>query len=491
MDSSADPRDTSLVASLLVRSIRRRLGGSLEDAALYLGMSEKTLRRWDRGTSGASPEHLALLAKEAGYPPALVQGVVRLLGLLRLAEADAEDGGPRDNRVVAAAASGAGEAHLLLSPEPAPELWECEDWPPAVNRAEALWWRFTSRGRAQQTRLVRESSVFHARSFCERLCEESAAAAPGSPAAALELARLAVTIARESRGTEHQREASEATARVYLANALRVANDLAGSDSELGRARQLLATCEASLSNTVRSRLLDLESSLHRAQRRFPEALACLEKALACGTAETGGKILLQRAAVYQQMEDHEKALATLREAAPHVEAYGTLHNLFALRFNTAANLAYLGDARTAEGLLPEIQALTEQLNKAVDRLRFRWLEAMVDAGLGRTESAIARMDRVCEEFLRTDPPLPYDAALAGLDLARFWLKEGNTGAVQRLAVPLGRIFRAQGIQREAAASLRLFCEAARREAATVDLVEKVEAEVRRAGRGAAASARD
>jgi hypothetical protein len=63
-------------------------------------------------------------------------------------------------------------------------------------------------------------------------------------------------------------------------------------------------------------------------------------------------------------------------------------------------------------------------------------------------------------------------------------LKEGNTAAVQRLAVSLERLFRSKGIRREALASLRLFCDAARREAATLELARKARVELERAGRG-------
>lgn len=83
MDDLVDPRDSALVASLLVRAIKRKLGGSLEEVARELGLSVKTLHRWEAGTHGASPKHLALLARKAGHPLTLVQGVVRQLGLLR------------------------------------------------------------------------------------------------------------------------------------------------------------------------------------------------------------------------------------------------------------------------------------------------------------------------------------------------------------------------------------------------------------------------
>src|SRR6185436_19167465 len=64
MKSLADPRDSSLVASLLVKVIHRKRGGTLEEVARSLGLSEKTLRRWARGSHGASPKHLDLLARE-------------------------------------------------------------------------------------------------------------------------------------------------------------------------------------------------------------------------------------------------------------------------------------------------------------------------------------------------------------------------------------------------------------------------------------------
>ena len=46
------------------------------------------------------------------------------------------------------------------------------------------------------------------------------------------------------------------------------------------------------------------------------------------------------------------------------------------------------------------------------------------------------------------------------------WLERGRTAEVRDLAVGMGWIFQAKGIAREALASLKLFCEAARQEAA-------------------------
>jgi transcriptional regulator with XRE-family HTH domain len=130
MDSLVDPRDSALVASVLVRVIKRRLGGSLADVAAALGLSVKTLGRWEAGTHGVSSKNLALLAKEAGYSPALVQRLVMLLGLLRHSRPEASAGSstssrePITDRVIAAAAVAIREARALLPLEPAPEVWE-------------------------------------------------------------------------------------------------------------------------------------------------------------------------------------------------------------------------------------------------------------------------------------------------------------------------------------------------------------------------------
>ena len=92
-------------------------------------------------------------------------------------------------------------------------------------------------------------------------------------------------------------------------------------------------------------------------------------------------------------------------------------------------------------------------------------------------------LEQVREDF--TARELPYDAALSSLDLAVLWLEKGKTAEVPELAVGMGSIFQAKGVDRQALAALTLFCEAARQEAATVELTRRVITEietVRRSG---------
>jgi hypothetical protein len=118
-----------------------------------------------------------------------------------------------------------------------------------------------------------------------------------------------------------------------------------------------------------------------------------------------------------------------------------------------------------------------------LELIRGGWLQAKVAAGLGRTEVAITHLEQVSRDF--TAHELPYEAALSSLDLSMLWLRAGRTDEVKRLAVAMGWIFTAKGIEREALQALAVFCEAAKQEAVTVELVRQAIAEIETAQRSA------
>src|SRR5262249_260151 len=140
------------------------------------------------------------------------------------------------------------------------------------HRAGELWQRFMSQNREQRYRLVQESSAFWLWSFAERLADESRVAAADSPADSLELARLALEIARGVRGTSSARARVEAYALPHLGNALRVCNQLDQARAAFAQARRLQGAFSPSDPPLLdESRLPDLEGSLRREERRFPE----------------------------------------------------------------------------------------------------------------------------------------------------------------------------------------------------------------------------
>jgi tetratricopeptide (TPR) repeat protein len=305
------------------------------------------------------------------------------------------------------------------------------------------------------------------------------------PAESLELAAFALDVARElsedsaGGGSGTGRSQLQGYCWGHLANARRVATDFEGAHEGFARAWELWRVGQQPASRWIPEwRLLSLEASLRREQRRFPEALELLGRALTLGKGEPAAiaRCLLQKEHVYEVLGDFAAALDALTQAAPFVEASRDLNLLLVLRYNMADDLRHLKRFAEAAVLLPEIRELALQQGAELDRLRVVWLVARIAAGLERKAEAVASLDRVRQRF--TDLELPYEAALSSLDLAVLWLEEGRTAEVRELALTMAWIFDAKGIHREALAALQLFREAAERDALTVDLGRRAIAEI-------------
>jgi len=281
--------------------------------------------------------------------------------------------------------------------------------------------------------------------ICQRICEETIRVTPKDAARAVELAQLAVRVAsRVSEGEDGWRSYVEGWAWAHLANARRVADDHDGAEKAFAISRRLRAAGTPVAGRLDEGRPLDLEASLRRCQRRFPEALALHDRALRLSRPEGLVYVLLDKAVTFEQAGSYEKAVETLTEAARHVGMNSERRLLFGLRFNLAVNRCHLGHWEEAGALLPELRELAASLGNDLDLVRVRWLEGKVAAGMGARGEAIAALDGVRGAF--TERRLPYDMALASLELATLYLEEGRTAEVRGLAEEMLAIFQAQGV---------------------------------------------
>lgn len=340
-------------------------------------------------------------------------------------------------------------------------------------RAEELWEILKPHTLANRRSLVERSLELRSWALCERVCAESAKAAAADANRSLELADLALHIANHARGPEGWRSRLQGYAWAFVANSRRVASDLPGADKAFGKAWELWKACPVEEKGPLPEwRLLDLEASLRRDQRRLPEALDLIDRALAGYTGEAPARIFLKKAFTLEQMGDHERAIETLQQASPRVDRENESRLLFALRFNLAVNLSQLGRHAEAAVLLPEIRMLALRLGNGPDQIRTFWLEGRIAAGLGQRNEALSFMTRVRAEFASRG--LSYDVALSTLELAVLYLEEGRTAKVKELARQMGPIFRAQGVHREAIAALKVFRDAAEQDAVTAELARRV-----------------
>jgi len=347
---------------------------------------------------------------------------------------------------------------------------------PAASSAaapEELLCRLRRLRARQRTLLVDRSPAYHDGRLCVLLCEESLHAAAHSAQAALAWATLACEVARRVPGPEEFRPRLRGYAEPFLGSALRVGNEYQAAAEAFARGHRFWKEGRDEQGLLDQGRVLDLEASLYRAQRRFPEAVKLHDQALAVAWPEHRAEILLNKAFTLEVKGDHEASIELLGEAARRLDEARQPRLLFGVRFNLAGNYLRLGRAEAARPIVAEVRALAERLQNDLDLVRVRWLEANLLAGLGRRPEALAALAEVRRAFEKRK--LPFDCALAGLDAALLYLQEGRLDEVQALAVEMVKIFEALRVGREATAALLLFRDAAGKKAVTSGLVQQLQ----------------
>ena len=441
-----------------------------------VGTSQSHISNWTLGKEAPPEAALIRMAAVARVPWHVVQHLIRFLTVVKEAvEHGAEAGAVAFNHAVL------DNVLLAVLPYLVEEAWAPLPMEEALQEAREIWAALAPLPQEDRRRRIETAPPGACRSWAalvKVVCEASARAAADSAERAREFAELAFPVAERVPQEEHA--AAQAYCWGYLGNARRVANDHDGAAEVIARSRELW---RAGSPWFPEWRLLSLEASLRRAQHRFTEALARLEEARAssAGDALAAGQILLQKEHVLFQMGDVEGALAALEEAAPLLEGTADPRQLAVLCSNRVDNLARLERFEEAARLLPEVQKLAAEQANGLDQNRVAWVAAKVKAGTGHKEEAMTDLEKVRDAFAAEE--LPIDAALADLDLAVLRLEDGQTAQVREQAENMAPIFVSKKIAREALAALKLFCDAAKQEAATVELVRRVIGEVERARR--------
>lgn len=341
------------------------------------------------------------------------------------------------------------------------------------------------RGRpAPPTSTTREA---HDRALCEhllRLAEAGQFTAPDR----VQLAELAAALADRLEPTppwttaEHL-EDLRARARAGLGNALRVAGDLEGAETELAFALDHLE--RGSGDPLLAARVGDLLGSLYRAQRRFGDAAEVLAFAATIyqehGERHLAGRTLISKGLVHGYANQAGAALATYMRALELLDARREPALVLAAIKNTALFLVDAGHLVHARAALWKARRLARAHGSALDRARLMGVE-------GRLEAAYRHFDRA-ERLFRAElaafeaAEQPYDAALVSLDLGSVLLDLGRPAEAADVLDQALLIFRYLEIDRETLAALALLCRAAQAGQAAGHVVRAVAAELQRVGR--------
>jgi tetratricopeptide (TPR) repeat protein/transcriptional regulator with XRE-family HTH domain len=346
--------------------------------------------------------------------------------------------------------------------------------------APVLWARFRAHPPEARAAVVREKEDFRSWALSELVCHESVEMASHDAGEAVALAELACVIAERVPEEEPLRLRVLGYAHVHRGNAIRVqGRSLPAADEAFAHAKPLWKAGEAGDPERLlnEARVLGMEASLRRDQRRLPEALELLDKGLAADRYGERRCLLLNRAKVLEELGKYEEAVATLREIVVEVDDREP-HLLLNLRFNLAGTLCYLEEYDQAADLMGETRALALRLGKRLVLSRLDWLQGWIAAGRGLRKEAEAAFERARQEFLAQG--IAFDSALVSLELAVLYIEEGRTGEVKTLARELAPIFRSQQVQREGLVTARLFQEAVQKETLTLELARRLREELRK-----------
>ena len=373
----------------------------------------------------------------------------------------------RINRLALNELTAAARLSRIATNEGSPDAWTLAY---DRQRAAELFARLESLPPEARPAAVQVAEEFWSWALCERVCEASVREASRKVERAAAWAGLARQIAERVRGPEEWRNRLLGYTTAHVANVLRVAGDLVSAEATLEEAKRLCCTGSDPAGALDPGRLPDLEASLRRDQRRFPEALALLDEAIAVGRSPE--RALLQMGYTLEVMGEYERAVETLLRAAPLVMQCGVPRLESILSGNLALNYCHLGRFAEAAELADRVRAVALETGDEIEALRMTWTQGRIAAGLRRAGEARNLLGQARREFVARG--MEYDAALALLEEAVLLLDEGLGTEVKILAHELAAVFGSKGVHREALAALRLFQETAEQERATAELARQV-----------------
>ena len=246
---------------------------------------------------------------------------------------------------------------------PRPADLEASRW-----QARDQWSRLEPLSERQRLAVARVASEFQTWALVERVCEESIVQASRNVERSASLARLAQEVAERVQGPEEWRNRVQGFAVAHVANALRVQGELKEAEEIFEQAKGLWESGNDSAEVLDPGRLLDLEASLRRDQRRFDDALTLLDQALIVGRLPE--RYLIKKGFALEVVGKYEHAVETLRRAEPLVSREAEPRLWYKLRFNLAVNFCHLACYTEAAELVQQVREVAGHLGDEVFLIR-------------------------------------------------------------------------------------------------------------------------
>lgn len=200
------------------------------------------------------------------------------------------------------------------------------------------------------------------------------------------------------------------------------------------------------------ARILELKASLAAAERRFEQAVHELTTARFL-YEQMGDQHMAGRASVKAGIfEDYagrpREALALLREGFQRLDPDRDRRLYTTTQLSLLDTSLACGEYQSAARVLVASGLRQAFATEPMNLVKLRWVEAKILAGLGRLDRAEQALSEVRQSFELQE--LPFNAAVAGLDLLAVYLQQRRLSEVASLAVEILEVFERLLIGREA-----------------------------------------
>ncbi len=345
------------------------------------------------------------------------------------------------------------------------------------DQVPELFRELTAHPLEHQRLLVANSPRFRSWTLCDRILEAAREAGFEDPARALELAELGTEMAeRLDPSIYGPARMKDLAARAWAArgNAERIRSDFQAADKSFQKAEQLLKQGTGDPLEKAHIQLLKI--SLLGTQQRFREAFHLLDRVVAIGRKwgdfQLCGKALIARGLLCALANETESVHRFLTEGLQWVDPAVEPRLVVCARHNLIVHLVDSGRHAEAQHLLQETRPLYDRLGDRMNLLRLCWLEGKIALAQGHLGQAEALLQRVRRDLIEQE--IGFDAALASLDLARIYARQGRSAEMRLLAEEMLQVFRSRQIPRETVTALIIFQKAAEMEGVTVGLVHEL-----------------
>jgi tetratricopeptide (TPR) repeat protein len=313
-------------------------------------------------------------------------------------------------------------------------------------------------------RRIDTEEKFHSLKLCQLLQARSRAAWFSAPDTALEMADLAIEVARHLDAGRYGScvvEDARAVAWSYLGNAFRISSDYRRAEQALHQAwsHHVLAGEDA----YTETELLTFTSSLRKDQNRYQEAVQLSDRAIALyregQDCHLEGAALILKGLILEQEGRTRAAIPVLRAGLDRIDPQRDPRKVLAGSHNLIWCIAQDGKPEKAQELLEQNRYLHQNLGR-LDLARVQWLEGKIANELGHFTEAKTVLHEACESFLELQ--VGAEVFLVSLDLAGAYSLSGEHRQAKTVLgelIPLGE---ALGLSEEVCLARLLYEKASR-----------------------------